>query len=115
MERHSSSLFASEGTGTIRNDAGEEGPMAQMAVRAREEGESLMPEVGFSLPWVEVSYHVGDCVRDLDGRSTTLFCKPGEEPRYPMVRRVSYDFRSQHTNLEMMMSRPKSAGLPAGG
>ena len=75
--------------------------MEEIAVRARQETESLGHGVQLSLPWVDVSYRVGDRIGEIEGRSVAVAGRPGETPRYPKVARVAYDFSSQRTELHL--------------
>ena len=99
VKRHSSSAYSDEGTGVVRNDAAGDGPMEKTASKLREHSESMGSGVSFTIPWMEFSYRVGDRVTGLSGRDIELPTKPGEEPSFPMVARVTYDFRGQRTGL----------------
>jgi hypothetical protein len=61
--------------------------------------------VSFSLPWVDFTYCVGDRVTGLDGRGIGFSAKPGEDPSYPKVAQVIYDFGGQQTVLHLMPAR----------
>jgi len=102
VKRHSTSAFASEGTGVVHDDSGDVGPMKALAVKARRETEALGSRVDLSLPWVDLSTRVGDRIAEIEGRGIALIRRPGAEPEPAQVGRVTYDFREQRTDLELV-------------
>ena len=73
--------------------------MEEAAAKLRERTESMGSGVSFTMPWLEFTYRVGDRIMGLSGRDVELPTKPGDEPSFPMIARVTYDFRGQQTAL----------------
>jgi hypothetical protein len=105
VKRHSSSVYAGEGTGVVRDDAALHGPMEKGAAKLREKTEAFGQGLSLSVPWVDFTYHAGDRVSDLDGRGIAFSAKPGDDPSYPKINRVTYDFRGQQTVLDLRPAR----------
>jgi len=97
VKRHSSSAYASGDTQLVRDDSESGGPMDEAASELRDRSESLGSGVSFTVPWLDFTCRVGDRVTGLSGRDIELPTKPGEHPCFPMVSRVTYDFRAQDT------------------
>ncbi|KPJ53316.1 MAG: hypothetical protein AMS16_05385, partial [Planctomycetes bacterium DG_58] len=101
VKRHSSSAYSGDGTGIIRDDGEESGPMAKLAATVRSDTEPMWSGVSFTIPWVDVTYRIGDRIREMSGRDTSFPAKAADESLFPIVRRVSYDFRAQETRLAL--------------
>ena len=78
--------------------------MEKTASKLREHSESMGSGVSFTIPWMEFTYRVGDRVTGLSGRDIELPTKPGDEPSFPMIEEVTYDFEAQETNLHLRTS-----------
>jgi len=105
VNRHSSSAYSGDGTGVIRDDAGEDRPMEETAGKLREKAEGMREGVSLTLPWVDVTYHVGERISDIDGRGIGFSSKPGDAPSYPKIGSVVYDFLGQETVLYLWPAR----------
>jgi len=106
VKRHSSSAYAS-GTEVVRDDSDENGPMQEAASKLRGRTESMGSGVSFTIPWLDFTCRVGDRVTGLSGRDIELPTKPGDEPSFPMVSRVTYDFRAQRSGLWLRSARKR--------
>jgi len=104
VKRDSSSAYSDEGTGEIRNDAAAGGAMEEVAAKLRERSESVGTGVSLAMPWLDFTCRAGDRVTGLRGRDIELPTRPGEEPSFPIVSRVTYDFRAQRTGLWLRSS-----------
>jgi hypothetical protein len=102
VKRHSSSAYAEEGTGVVRDDSEVGGTMEELAKRARETGERQGRSVRVSIPWVDLSLRVGDRIEGIDGRGLA-FEAAGDEPGSPSIDRVTYDFEGQSTGIDLRM------------
>lgn len=100
MKRDSSSAYADDGTGVIRNDGADDGAMEEEAKKRREEREALRLGLLLTIPWVDLSFRVGDRIRQIDGRDILLNRKPGGENVFPKVQQITFDFERQQTQLE---------------
>jgi len=105
VKRDSSSAYAGRGTGVIRDDATEGGPMKEAAAKLREKTEAMRDGLSLTLPWVDVSYRVGDRVAEIDGMSIGFCSKPGDDPSYPKIGSVVYDFHGQRTDIQLQPAR----------
>jgi len=99
VQRHSSSAYSNEGTGVIRNDAAADGSMAELASKLRKHTEPMGQGVSLTIPWLDFSYRLGERVSEISGRGVGLASRAGEEPSFPTIGQVTYDFRSQRTGL----------------
>jgi hypothetical protein len=105
VKRDSSSAYWGDGTGVIRNDATDDGPMKEAVARLREKTEARRDGLSVTVPWVDVSYRVGERVSDIEGRSMAFASKPGDDPSYPKIGRVAYDFSGQRTEIQLRPAR----------
>jgi hypothetical protein len=107
VTRHPSSAYSSEGTGVVRDDASEGGPMEALAALRREAAEPIALGVTVVIPWVEFGYRVGERISRVAGREIALEATRGDEPVHPVIERITCDFRAQETEIRL---RPWSAG-----
>jgi hypothetical protein len=63
-----------------------------------------------SIPWIDLSYRVGDRIGGLDGRGIDLPKQNGEEPIPPVVEFATYDFSTQRTKLQLRIGNPEVGG-----
>ena len=110
IKRHESSAYGST-TELVRDDAAAGGPMEEAAGKLRKRSESQELGVGFSMPWLDFTCRVGDRVTGLRGRDIELPTKPGDEPYFPMISRVTYDFRAQRTDLDVRPTKPRADAM----
>ena len=110
IKRHESSVYASS-TELVRDDSAEGGAMEEVATQLRDRSESVGTGVSFAMPWLDFTCRVGDRVTGLRGRDIELPTKPGDEPSFPMISRVTYDFRAQRTDLYVQPSRPRADSM----
>ena len=83
----------------VRDDAKEDGPMQRAAVKLRKRSEPLGSGVSLTIPWLDFSYRLGERVSEISGRGVAFPSTAGEEPSFPTIGQVTYDFRSQRTGL----------------
>jgi len=105
VNRHSSSGYAGEGAGVVLNDSAEGGPMEATAAQLRQKTEAKTQRVSMTLPWVDLTYRVGDRVSEIDGRNIAFPSKPGDDPSYPKIGRLAYDFHGQRTEIQLRRGR----------
>ena len=103
VTRHSSSAYAGEGTGVVRDDAEPGGTMEELAKRARETAECQGRSVRVSIPWVDLSLRVGERIDGIDGRDLPLEVAGPDAPGHPSIDRVTYDFEGQSTGIDLRM------------
>jgi len=106
VKRDTSSAYASEGTGVERNDACSGGPMAAEAEKYEADAKPVGTHFWVSLPWVDLTYRVGDRIGGLDGRGIDLPKQDGEDPISPVVEFATYDFSAQRTRLQLRIGNP---------
>ena len=106
VNRHESSSYSEDGTGIIRDDAALGGPMEEEANSYRDADAPMGSRHWLSIPWVDFTYHAGDCIMGISGRGIELPSRPGEAPSYPMVEYVTYDFRLQQTRMQLRVGNP---------
>ena len=103
VTRHSSSVYADEATGLLRNDASSAGPMEVLANRLRQDVERLNRSVSVSVPWVDLSLRVGERIAGVDGRCLSFGTGAGDAEALPLLERVTYDFAGQKTDLGLRL------------
>ena len=106
VKRNSSSVYAGDGTGVVRDDAEASGPMELFARRLRERREPLMSGISASIPWLDWTYHLGERLDLLAGRDILLKTGPDDNPAYPLIEGISYEFVDQGTDLMLRVWRP---------
>jgi len=99
VKRDTSSGYAEDGTGTVRNDADTNGPMERFAERLRTAREPLMSGISASLPWLDWTYHLGERLGLLAGPDISLRTGPDDDPAYPVIEEISYELVAQNTVL----------------
>ena len=102
VTRHTSSAFASEGTGLVRDDSAPDGAMEKTAARLRATTEPMCKGVSAGLPWLDLGIRVGERVSEVEGRPILPAGSGGEESDHPLIRRIEYDFASQRTELTLV-------------
>ncbi|HUV40082.1 MAG TPA: hypothetical protein VMY39_10730 [Planctomycetota bacterium] len=106
VTRHASSTYADEGTGVLRDDADEAGPMEKLADRLRKTRQPLMNAVSMTLPWPEFRYRLGERLTEVGGREIALGTGAEDEPAWPVVERITHDFTVQRTGLGLRVRGP---------
>ena len=101
VSRDSSSAYAGEGTGLLRDDGADDGPMRSLAANLREGAEPLDKRVSASVPWVDLSLRAGERVEGIDGRGLSLGGAGESAACRPLLEAVTYDFVGQRTDLAL--------------
>jgi hypothetical protein len=99
--RDASSVFSPDGTGTIRDDAADDGPMEKAAKLLRTDREPQGLHVRCGIPWIDLTCRPGDRVERMAGRDVGMGAAAGEEQAFPAIVGVRFDFRSQGTVLTL--------------
>ena len=102
LKRDSSSAYAAEGTGVLRNDAAADGPMENAATELREQKSSLGSGIRATIPWLAWNCHLGERICEIDGRDAEMPGCTGEDTRYPHIRAIWFDFHVQVTQLALV-------------
>jgi len=105
VKRHSSSGYSSGETKLVRDDSEAGGPMEKAAAQFRARTEPMWSGVSFTIPWVDVTYRVGDRLSGITGRGMDFPLVGEDKSCLPMAGWVVYDFRAQETRLGLRRAK----------
>jgi hypothetical protein len=109
--RDESSIYSPDGTGVLEDDSADGSAMQKQAEALREEHEGTDISTKLSIPWIDLTWRPGVRVSRLAGREVDFRAAGGENPGYPTVTEVLWDFAGQRTTLTLAnATRPRRRG-----